>query len=205
MPERKNKPIWWEKTVEYAYIARLANEKKLDYAAPLSGSHEHDGGDGLFGTAAGFILVEFKRRHSDLPSEVSMFRDFNLALNRLEEFHHHYFIYGAISQNRLQLRACRYFGSKSREHWFDVIDILKTGIPKDEFLSYLELLASFKETDARSGGGKHVSPESFCAVLGISQDGQVVETITLHEFAPKLFPAPPTPDFTPYSPAPGMR
>ena len=75
----KKAPVWFEKTVEYAYVARLVLSQKMGFAAPLAGVHERYAGDAVFGVAEKFVLIEFKRTREFLPSEISLFLDYNKA------------------------------------------------------------------------------------------------------------------------------
>lgn len=193
----KKAPVWFEKTVEYAYVARLVLSRKMGFAAPLAGVHERYAGDAVFGVAEKFILIEFKRTREFLPSEISLFLDYEKAKKDLSSYTHHYFIYGVLEEGALQLRAEHYFDTNEEKFYYNPIDILACGIPKQEFDTYIKLLAAHKVPDGRAGSAGGMTPETFSTVLGVSQKGDVVETHALHEYAPDLFPAPPRPDHTP--------
>lgn len=194
-------PVWFEKTVEYAYVAKLVLSEKMGFAAPLAGVHERYAGDAVFGKAEKFVLIEFKRSYDQLPTEKSLFINYNKAKEKLEGYRHHYFIYGAIENEMLDLRATLYFDTNEEKFYYDAIEILDVGVTKEEFNQYLELLAAHKKPDGRTGSGGGMTLETFSTVLGVSQAGAVVGTQALHEYAPNLFPAPPRPDHTP-SPSP---
>ncbi|QCI14184.1 hypothetical protein E6B08_23825 [Pseudomonas putida] len=193
----RNTPVWFEKTVEYAYVAKLVLNGQMGFAAPLAGVHESWAGDTVFGNADKFVLVEFKRTCDQLPTEKSLFLDYNKAKEELGEYRHHYFIYGAIKDSKFDLRAELYFDTNEEKYYYDATNILEQGVTKEEFYMYLELLAAHKKSDGRVGSGDGMNLETFSTVLGVSQAGIVVETQALHEYAPNLFPAPSRPDHTP--------
>lgn len=216
--------MWWEKTVEYHFIITAANAQKLDFAAPLSGVNEHTAGDGIFGSDEKLILIEFKRKADGIPTEKSLFKDYEGACKKLSGFHHHVFVYGklkTIATNsasadnqaadlpKLELGAQPYFIGEPHKDSLDiseiapklrdanghetlefanVLDILKLGVCKTNFNEYLKALAELKEADGRSEG--HVSPEQMSCVIGVTSEGNIVSTQSLHDYVPDLFPNP---------------
>jgi len=188
--------MWWEKTVEYAYVFLLSKHRNVNFAAPLSGKPERKAGDAIFGVEDKLILVEFKRSRDCLPTEESMFYDYRSAKQILCKFNHHWFIYGLLDDTQsFKIVGEHYINEKE---WCDVLEILEKGIPEAEFNDYLETLSALKEPDRRgSSGGGHVSPETMSLVLGIAPSGDVVGSMALHEFAPQFFPNPPRPVYSP--------
>lgn len=88
--------IWWEKTVEYAFIAW----SKLQFnAAPLDGSQEQ-AGDTLFSDENNrFFLIEFKRKKDTrcIQQELDKFIDSNEAKQRIRNNQNnicHFVVYG---------------------------------------------------------------------------------------------------------------
>lgn len=195
---------WWEKTVEYAFVVAAFTAQKCDFAAPLAGKHERLAGDATFVKASKFVLIEFKRNESEIPTEKSLFHDYEDAKSKLEAFNHHHIVFGDYSTeepSRLELVAQTYFQAKRQN---SALVCLNFGVTKDEFYKYLELLAELKK-EANRGSGGHVSPEALSTVVGVSDDGKMVQAAPLYEYAPNLFPIPvyrhdPTPQF----PSPGM-
>lgn len=180
---------WWEKTVEYAFIVAAFTAQKCDFAAPLAGKHERLAGDATFVKASKFVLIEFKRHENETPTEKSLFLDYEEAKSKLEGFKHHHIVFGASSTKepcRLELVAQTYFKA---ERQISALDCLNSGVAKDEFYKYLELLANLKKEDKRGSGG-HVSPEAMSTVVGVSDDGKMVQAAPLYEYAPDLFPNP---------------
>ncbi|MGY4533552.1 hypothetical protein ACVW0Y_002684 [Pseudomonas sp. TE3786] len=192
---------WWEKTVEYGFVALLIKKKIIDFAAPVSGKHERSSADGIFGKDSKLVLIEFKRDVGEIMSERSMFTDYDAAQRILSNYNHHWIVYGLINDNKkFAIRGRKYFGDATE---VGVLDIPPKGIGHSEFMEYLKILNQFKYPDGRGDGG-HVGPESMATVLGISPDGKVVGSSTLYEYAPKLFAAP-TPPAAPSAPATSFR
>lgn len=186
-------PFWWEKTVEYAWVIALACNRRLNFFAPLSGRHERTLGDGIFGENDKLVLVEFKRDRSQISTEESMFYNYDSARMALAEYSHHWFVYGQQTEGgKLGLCGEHYF---RHGETYSAVDLIDNGVPPGVFRYYLELLQAHKEPDARGGGGGHVSSESMSTVLGISPEGELVGTMALFEYAPDLFPSPPSPQF----------
>ncbi|WP_052229405.1 hypothetical protein [Pseudomonas fluorescens] len=152
--------MWWEKTIEYLFIIAAAKAEKLDFAAPLSGVHEHTGGDSIFGKAEKLILIEFKSNSSKIPTERSLFKNYAQACKLLSGFQHHVFVYGKLApvpsnttssdsqgsaQHTLELGARPYFKGTSQIDASDVEDIAallesSTMIDTDEFDDALDVL-----------------------------------------------------------------
>lgn len=184
-------PIWWEKTVEYKFIAELALANKLAFAAPLSGRHERTAGDTIIGHADKFILIEYKRTEDDIQSEQEIFLNYKEALKIFKDTEHHLIVYGYLSaKNTFELAANYYFACEyaPTNH---ITEIVNLGVEFDHFMRYLETLSAHKIPYGGSSGGTggfHASMNAMCAVLGISESGTVISSHTLSEFAPHLFP-----------------
>lgn len=67
--------IWWEKTVEYAFVAQAAAEKLFSEAAALAGIPERHGADATFKADSRFVLIEFKKSRADFSSELKKFKE----------------------------------------------------------------------------------------------------------------------------------
>jgi hypothetical protein len=168
--------IWWEKTVEYKFVILSAIEKKLNFAAPLSGVQER-GGDGIFGINSKLILVEFKRSQNELKTEIDKFVCYEKAKREMSgRDSHHFLVYGAEGDNgSLDLHARHYFSLKKTG---SVLSILNQGLKAEEFNDYLGDLIALKKEDGRSGGS--VGPESVASVVGVSPN--FVSSISLTEY-----------------------
>ncbi|WP_052247453.1 hypothetical protein [Alteromonas macleodii] len=179
--------IWWEKTVEYNFVIRTAIDKKINFAAPLSGVQEV-GGDGIFGIDAKLILVEFKRSQKELKTERDKFVCYEKAKDKLiGRDNHHFLVYGSEGDNsNLNLHARHYFSLKEVE---SALSILELGVNDEEFKSYLDDLIELKKEDGRSDGS--VGPESVASVVGVSPES--VSSISLTEYVrlalPRLYQA----------------
>lgn len=179
--------IWWEKTVEYNFVIRTAIDKKINFAAPLSGVQEI-GGDGIFGIDAKLIHVEFKRSQKELKTERDKFVCYEKAKDKLiGRDNHHFLVYGSEGDNsNLNLHARHYFSLKEVE---SALSILELGVNDEEFKSYLGDLIELKKEDGRSDGS--VGPESVASVVGVSPES--VSSISLTEYVrlalPRLYQA----------------
>ncbi|WP_454813482.1 hypothetical protein [Paraburkholderia fungorum] len=162
--------IWWEKTVEYAFI--LAQQETFDFAAPLSGAHE--GADGIFASGAKLLLVEFKRDETVLSSEEGKYENFEDAKSSMiGRDGHHLLVYGekpkeSNGKAKLGLVAKTYFAGDDVE----AIDFDGRGVEKPEFDAYLADLLLFKKKDSRSSG--RLGVEAFASVIGLTPNGEVV-------------------------------
>lgn len=189
-------PTWWEKTVEYDFVIRLANYGLLDFAAPIAGRHERSSGDGVFGKDNKLVLVEFKKDYSEIESEKAIFTDYNAATVALNSYGHHWIVYGVLTENcELALSNQKYFDPD--DYYLDTTDILNTGVRHTTFMDYLEKLQRFRMADARGSGGrgqaKHVSADSMLTVLGVSNTGKLIGSMSLEQYRQELKPSPPTP------------
>lgn len=179
--------VWWEKTVEYAFVVAACDDGKCDFVSPLAGKHEKSGGDAVFAQALKFVLIEFKRSKLEIKTEESLFHNYNEAKSKLQNYEHHHFVFGVASASnpkRLELAAETYFGRTRHQ---SALACLDTGLGKDDFHSYLKLLYDLKKPDRRGSGG-HVSPGALSTVLGVSKDGKIVSAQSLYEHSPDLFP-----------------
>jgi hypothetical protein len=199
---RKNmdKPIWWEKTVEYAFVVEAAKNGLIDFAAPLSGKHETTAADAILSVSSKLVLIEFKKDRDGIPTEKSMFIDYKKAQNELQIYGHHHIVYAectGAAPVKLELKAEKYF---KRENAIDALECLKTGVDQKKFNIYLKALAALK-LESKQGSGGHVSPEAFSTVFGVTENGKLVEFAALYDYAPTQFPRPePRTDHTPYDP-----
>lgn len=187
---------WWEKTVEYDFVIRLANDGRLDFAAPISGRHERSSGDGVFGKDNKLVLVEFKKDYSEIESEKTIFNDYKAATEALNSYNHHWIVYGGLTENgELRLANQKYF--EQEKSFINITDILTTKVTHSTFMEYLAILQTFRIPDARGSGGRgpasHVSAESMLTVMGISNTGKLIGSMSLEQYRQELKPAPPAP------------
>ncbi|WNO10489.1 hypothetical protein [Teredinibacter sp. KSP-S5-2] len=176
--------IWWEKTVEYKFILSAATDKKLDFAAPLSGVQEHCFADGIFSSNYKIILIEFKRSYQELKTEEDKFVCYEKAKKEMSgRDTHHYLVYGSEDvTGSLNLHARNYFSQKNVP---SVLSVLDHGMNNEEFKMYLCDLIGFKKVDGRSDGT--LGPESTASVLGISSES--AKSVSLTEYVRIELPA----------------
>lgn len=170
---------WWEKTVEYLFVARLAATGRLLF--PLAGDEER-AGDAVFSSNHRWLLIEFKRDANSLENERRKFLQYDAAKAELQgQDAHHVLIFGVDGKQptqQLQLVAQTYF---SRRHPASLEEILNAGIEFEAFMRYVERFTEFKKKGGRTSAGG-VTPEQLGLVAGINADGKVVDCLSMREF-----------------------
>ena len=174
---------WWEKTVEYYFVKKCVQDRMV--IAPLDGQEE-SAGDAIFSSNNRWVLIEFKKDLSSIDSEISKFRDFNLAKSELStKDNHHYVIYGSVLQDKVEpefeIIVRTYFSGKFRKN---IDQIIGSGVGINEFINYIKAFTAFKKTATGSSGGGF-SPEQYSLVAGISEENKIVECMNLSEFGLK--------------------
>lgn len=187
---------WWEKTVEYTFVIALASRGLLDFAAPIAGRIERSTGDGVFGKDNKLILIEFKRDKSEIESEKSIFNDYDKAAAELNKYDHHWIVYGGLSkEGGLSLGNQKYFDPHTRLP--DLTKIITKGVSHSTFMKYLQKLQEFRIPDARGSGGAglavHEPIEKVLTVMGVSNDGKLIGSMSLEQYHLELQPTPPAP------------
>ena len=174
---------WWEKTVEYKFVALVSQENKL-FLAPLAGKHER-AGDAILSTNNRWLLIEFKIDKDKISTENAKFKNYQTAYDALaSKDKHHHIVYGQEHEGRLKLCCRTYFSSVS---YPSLSGLLATGIEFDSFKSYIEEFTEFKKLPAdQGGGGGGLSFDEFSMVAGVNNEGNVVECISLSEFKREL-------------------
>jgi len=171
---------WWEKTVEYKFIA-LCLEKNLLKLAPLDGNEER-AGDTIISQDNNWVLIEFKKDEDSIKSEEKKFDNYLQAkIALLLEDHHHFLIYGFQENSMLKLEAKTYF---SGNHQNKISVMLNSGKPLKEFKEYLKKFLTFKKTvkgSDGSGGGLNI--EDYSLVASVNSEGSIIECKSLTEFA----------------------
>ncbi|WP_053160412.1 hypothetical protein [Pseudomonas protegens] len=141
--------MWWEKTVEYAFVQRFMPTSSADesFLAPLDGNHEK-AGDAILALQSTLVLIEFKRARKDLKSEASKFFNYDDAKRELrKKDNHHLLVYGAAQRkSSLGLVARTYFSAAEVE----LEKFAERGVELDAFKTYLKLFLYHK---GRNGGG----------------------------------------------------
>lgn len=184
-----NKPSYWEKTVEYAFVIRASESKKLDFVAPLSGKEERGAGDAIFGKDAALILVEFKIDETQLQSEEELFYDYKQAVIDMSGCDAHHFLIFAdkapVEGKTLPpLSARTYFSSKPIP---SPMDCFNHGVSGSVFKDYIAKLLGLKKPDGRSGSGQ-IGVDALANVIGVRAGSNEVSTVTLSEYVKFMFP-----------------
>jgi len=183
--EDVNKNFWWEKTVEYLFVKEHVNID--DLIAPLDGKHEK-AGDAIIGRVSKWVLIEFKVDEGSLDSEYTKFggkQKFEEAKEALLfDCNHHIFVYGMLEGTKLKLGCKGYFHRLPA----NLKKVLANGVNYKEFNDYLAKLLKFKSSEGSEASSGGVGPEkkrkevNYDRVIGIGEDGEVSECLTLSEY-----------------------
>ncbi len=166
--------IWWEKTVEYAFVRNIL--PSAADAFPLAGDVEKSFGDLLIQDGTRCRLIEFKRNKAAIQREKEKFpafasdaadenvkpgRFFDLFKKAFQGFERlggsdaHFFVYGHPKENTFQLRAQRYASDPAG----DFVNLTCEGCLKDlgsttaeEMQAYLRKLDEVRGSWLNSAG-----------------------------------------------------
>ena len=172
--------IWWEKTVEYLFVKKYLNQNSI--VAPLDGDIEK-AGDAIFSMSDKWILIEFKRKDSDINSEKRKFDSYDEAKKALKNNDgHHLIIFGNIDNDgKFQLNCKRYFSDIEVE----ITKVLTRGTDRKTFCDYITKFANYKlSKKGRSGGGN----VDYSHVIGVDESGEAIAIMSPSEFSDQ-FPA----------------
>jgi hypothetical protein len=168
--------FWWEKTVEYAFVQ---NHVEIEMAvAPLGGVQEK-GGDAILKNNDHWVLIEFKKDHGCISSEVDKFAPgkYDEAKVELENrSHHHFLVYGVLNGGELDLTGQLYFGNSE----IKVEELLRKGADEETFLSYYHDFIGYKKSKEGSSGG------GLTCVVGINSSGKASKVMSAHEYEDTL-------------------
>ena len=176
---------WWEKTVEYLFVKKYVEEGQL--VMPLDGDEEAQG-DTVIAGCDRWILIEFKKEKSSIPSEKKKFIDFKSAKDLLKgSDKHHHIVYGSPikvgEKVELHLKAQTYFSMNESP---DIETMLTTGIGFDEFHDYVKEFVSFKKRKEESSG--EVVLDTNSNVIGVSAGGVITKCMTMKEYVVEYIP-----------------
>ncbi|CNE47401.1 hypothetical protein [Yersinia bercovieri] len=190
--------IWWEKTVEYYFVAKYLS--KTAAIAPLDGNHEK-AGDNIFAQGNKWVLIEFKRSKADLDSEKEKFINYDQAKNTLSAFDsHHFLIYGGLlNPGQFELWAQTYFSGRTG---IVLDEILNNGKGIRAFILYVKAFIAFKK-GGNPGGSGGLGLTDYAQVACINKDGEICACMSLTDFRRSLG-VKPTPEAQHESAAPGM-
>ena len=204
--------IWWEKSVEYLFIAQMVKEEMFQMVVPLSGNAESALGDAILKWTGGkLLLIEFKADNSSksMTSEhkkyaasdekenaVTCKMRFKIAKELIKDdkgVDAHGFIFGKEDHGKLLLCAAPYWGaSKSKKQEADdtkkrgnvVLDWCeKNGVSVEVFDKYLSSLASLRYAISKSGDGSgDGSGGSRSFVVGIGKKKEEKFAIELDDY-----------------------
>ncbi|MDX7839449.1 hypothetical protein SJS76_07865 [Aeromonas caviae] len=165
---------WWEKTVEYYFIRKYIPENMI--LSPLDGEQEK-AGDAFLSSNEKWVILEFKKDFESLSTEKKKYKNYVAAETALSEHDaHHFLIYGQVCDGEFSLGGKTYF---SRNNVNNIDEIFSSGLEKNKFIEYLEMLIKHKSKSDGSGGG---TVGSYSFVAGISKDKKITSCMNLYEF-----------------------
>lgn len=197
MKADEKKIVWWEKSVEYTFIAEMVRCQMFTWAAPLSGNAESALADALLQWDGKLLLIEFKRDGNTLKSEYEKYtietdaevrwlayQTAKGVMSQMNGATGHGLVYGELEEGKLLLRAIPYWEE------LDPIDALqwcaKSGFSiVTDFDDYLFHLSSFRFATSDTSDGSRGS-RSF--VVGVGKSGKKF-TVELEDYInlrPKL-------------------
>ena len=160
--------IWWEKTVEYAFVMHCAPRSSV--AFPLDGKQEA-AGDTILKLFSKWIIIEFKRDRSTVNSEAAKLTSPAAAFAELAKSGgHHLIVYGAVSNGEFVLEARTYFEGKA----CPIDAIGGRGATIDHFRNYLKSFTAYKKAlakNAKTGAVGSIGMEEMSMVAGVGPNG----------------------------------
>jgi hypothetical protein len=175
-----NKFVWWEKSVEYAFIAEMVRLDMFRWVAPIAGNQETALADAIANWNGKLLLIEFKRDIDSLKSEYEKYTvekgtDAIIAayltaqgiMSKYDGITGHGLIYGEEKQNALLLRATPYWNNENPVAAFEWCD--KSGVSLTDFEEYLVVLSGLRGAASNTSNGSSGS-RSF--VIGIGKNKQ---------------------------------
>ncbi|CUX57103.1 MULTISPECIES: hypothetical protein [Agrobacterium] len=76
--DQRNRFVWWEKTVEYAYLAKTLSHARFAIS-PLDGNIETNIGDAIALSGLNYGIIEFKRDSASIATEADKYGDGEVA------------------------------------------------------------------------------------------------------------------------------
>ena len=170
-----NKKIWWEKTVEYAFV----KSAKFLSVSPLDGDHEQAGDAILSNKENKFYLIEFKKDDSGQTDEKGKYKDIKKVFEKLTA-DYHFIVYGGMNVNtkNLGLYARQYLDYLEKKgtpisHYSFQEEFNKRAVDQDKFLEYVHEVISLKKgNDIDAIGKSGASSSAFSNVLAINDKGE---------------------------------
>ncbi|KRA61140.1 hypothetical protein [Rhizobium sp. Root651] len=154
--------LWWEKTVEYAYLAKTLRDASFAIS-PLDGNIETNMGDAIAASGLSYGIVEFKRDIASIATETDKYGDGNEPDYRKwrervmdpstrrfipEGYEPHSLVYGYLGKTRGRPSI----GTVTTRYWWPNLRLRRPKLCKSEvFALYLGRLALFRNTKSISG------------------------------------------------------
>ncbi|OLP44443.1 hypothetical protein [Rhizobium oryziradicis] len=185
--------IWWEKTVEYAYLNHYFLKNSISIA-PLAGPIERYIGDAITKSRNEFCIIEFKKSHSEINREIHKFikdetcKDYTEFLSKVQNElsstgirgrEPHYLVYGELEGRRISPVTIDYW-RRHKDRGKDIPQEQKK-LPNSLFLEYVSALSKYRlpPESGSAGGG---------IVLGFDISGKLQKCIPLDALIKALHP-----------------
>lgn len=177
--------VWWEKSVEYTFVAEMVKLDRFTWVVPMGGNQESALADALVQCDGKLLLIEFKRDVNSLDSEHEKYaveknaeiRYFAYETAKAKMCLHkavsgHGLIFGKLNAAKLELRAKPYWDT------VDSVEALSwcegNGVSVADFDDYLTELSGFRFAKSDTSDGSTGS-RSFVVAVGKSGQGFAVE------------------------------
>lgn len=195
--------LWWEKTVEYAYLSKTLPRPTHDLF-PFAGPLERDVGDALAKKGENFGIIEFKRDEASIPSENKKFvysdLEYGKNLQLMRQWgmkgiesgkEPHVVIFGKATKWNDSAWSEQNSSSNEGRYFLDVVikDYWKPKNPLatikmidcDSFTVYSKFLAMARKPSENGSFGGGVA-------IGYDRAGQMVSCIDLEQLLDHLYP-----------------
>ncbi|MFC7298080.1 hypothetical protein [Herminiimonas aquatilis] len=189
LAEHDKRVVWWEKSVEYTFIAEMVSKEMLMWVIPLAGNAESALSDAVLSWDDKLFLIEFKRDVESLKSERKKYTvatnveaqkiAYENAKTTLAQYNGkngHGLIFGEFDEEKLKLLAVPYWNNEKplqADEW-----ISNNGATPKDFDNYIKELCILRFAISGENGGATGS-RSF--VVGVGKNGKNF-TLELDEY-----------------------
>lgn len=187
--------IWWEKTVEYAYLNHYFVKNSISIA-PLAGPVERYIGDAITKSRNEFCIIEFKKSNSEINRERDKFikdetcKYYTEFLSKIQKEltspgirgrEPHYLVYGELQGRRISPVTIDYWRRHKDKYRGKDIPQEQRKLPSSLFLEYVSALSKYRlpPESGSVGGG---------IVLSFDISGKIQEFIPLAALIKALRP-----------------
>lgn len=195
---------WWEKSVEYLFVAKAITQDWVDLFCPLAGTPEKGLGDLILQADSRLFLIEFKVDRTACKSERKKYENYQDSAKLLKSLpgsKSHALIYGYVDR-KPPGKARNAALNLKMEHYWPPTEVIKiesspwghlTPVSNKEFRDYVRKLSKTRDVieviDGTSSGS--TGTRSVSMTVAVLKSGKTV-ALSLPEYK-KLKPTPPAP------------